>query len=131
MNNQLEKRRMGRIETKETVIGFNDGGYQLQLTREQKIFDKYDQLLELGAKALGDESLIKDKIQYLSNLWDYVVETFWQTYCQNEPQHLDNELVFKQKTNLSRSQFNGLSLQSAKLFKGMANYAPKQGKSPP
>ena len=60
------KRRMDRIETKEeTVIGFNDGSYQLQLERENEIFDKYDQLMELGAKALGDENLISDKIKYL------------------------------------------------------------------
>lgn len=106
-------------------IGFDEDGYNNYLTKEEVVFTAYDNLIELAIKAIGDEKLITDHAELLENPFEYTLNIFWNEFCQNEPQHLEKELVFKSKSNMTRGQLNSLGDTIKAKIKQMGDYAPK------
>ncbi|TLP75697.1 hypothetical protein [Maribacter sp. ACAM166] len=112
-----------------TQIGFDADGYKKYLTKDEEVFNTYSELTKLTTKAIGDFKMITDQADFLESPFDYTLEIFWDKYCQNEPQHLDRELVFKTKTNISREQFNALESSIKATIRQMVVYAPKVSKT--
>ena len=117
------------IKKEKMQIGFDEDGYNNYLAKEEVIFNTYDNLIELAIKAIGDEKLLKDHAELLENPFEYILNIFWDEFCRNEPQHLERELVFKSKSNLTRGQLNSLGDTIKAKIKQMGDYAPKVSKT--
>lgn len=112
-----------------TKIGHDTQTYNLWFDKEQTIFEKYNDLKALAVKVLGDEKLISDEVEFAKEPYNYVLNVFWDTYCQNEPQHINRDNIFQSKTGLSKEQFETAEGSFKNALRAMSQHTPTMEKN--
>lgn len=60
-------------------------------------------LTDIHNKALGIDK-VEDYKDFLANTPEYIINKYWDAYCQNMAQHLDKEVTFENQTGISLSE---------------------------
>lgn len=97
-------------------IGFEADRYMQQSKIENQLFKAYDELLTLSESVIGIDKVDNIKA-LLDQPTDYLINTYWNLYCLNMPEHLDKQNIMSQQTGVSIAMIEHLKNKIDSLIK--------------
>jgi len=107
---------------------YNDfATYQSFKSKEEKVFDIFNELKDLSVKALGNAEV--DFELYLYDPSNYLVDMYWELYTP-AAEHLkvNKEQIFQHHTNITVMHLNKLNNEFKQALKAMQGKEPKINK---
>ena len=117
------------MKNENKVIGNDEATYKYWLIKEESVRNAYNEIVDLAVQSLGKKDLIIDHSELVESPYEYTLKVFWDTYCQNEPSHLDKDRVFTSKTSLTQTLFDSAKRNFKDATKQMTQHFPTIAKT--
>jgi hypothetical protein len=117
---------MNKAEKKE-LIHFDHDQYNFFLNKENELIELSNQLNDHAVYILGSYRV--NWVKYLDDPIEYLVNTYWDEYCTNKPDHLNKRTFVIRETNMNTRVIERLVIEFKRVLASLGAHKPKINKA--
>ena len=115
---------MQKTKSKKVKIGFLKEDHDRYKAIESQLFKVLQELEQISKKCLGAETIDNWKL-YVDDPKSYLINHYWNLFCDHLPEHLNKENTLQTQTNINLSRVNDLKLDFWNLYDKLNKQKPK------